>query len=45
MVAKVIYQLGYEGEDYTKRNPIDDYKSPMAARMLMGMLKYINDFG
>ena len=25
-------------------NPIDDYKSPMSARQLMGVLKYINDF-
>ena len=44
LIKKVIYQLGYDGEDYTTRNPIDDYKSPMSARMLMGVLRYINDF-
>lgn len=42
-MTKVIYQIGYEGEDISKKNPIDDYKSPMSARMLMGLLKYIND--
>ena len=42
---KVIYQIAVEGtQDGEKRDPIEDYKSPMSARMLMGLLKYINDF-
>ena len=43
-ISKVIYKLGYDGEDLSDRNPIEDYNNPMSARMLMGVLKYFNDF-
>ena len=39
----MIYKLAFEDEDISKRDAIEDYKGPMAARMLMGVLKYIND--
>ena len=41
---KVIYQLSIEGQAKIDKSPIDDYKNPMAARQLLGVLKYINDF-
>lgn len=44
LISKVIYKLAFDGEDISKRNPIEDYDNPMSARMLMGVLRYFNDF-
>lgn len=44
LISKVIYKLAFDGEDISKRNPMEDYDNPMSARMLMGVLRYFNDF-
>ena len=43
LAEKALFHIYKEGEPWN-RNPIEDYWSPFAARTLMGILHYINDF-
>jgi len=40
---KVLHNVAVDGVAF-EGSPLDDYKRPMAARQLIGVLRYINDF-